>query len=126
MRKVLAVYLDCECVRTYPEDEDGERRPGAVDYVVYWRRCSRQYANRLITQMLDVVENNLWRYDMLYECPYPVRGDIRRSDVDEGGGVRAVRQVVTEEDLEAAAEYYSAEELEAAGIEIVRGEQSCH
>jgi hypothetical protein len=126
MKKVLDVYLDCECVRTYPEDEDGERRPGAVDYVVYWRRCSRQYANRLITQMLDAVEDNLWRYDMLRDCPYPVRGDIQRSAVDGGGGVRAVRQVVTEEDLEAVADYYSAEELEAAGIEIVREEKSCH
>jgi hypothetical protein len=76
--------------------------------------------------MLDAEEDNLWRYDMLYECPYPVRGDIQRSAVDEGGGVRAVRQVVTEEDLEATADYYSAEELEAPGIEIVREEKSCH
>ncbi len=108
MHKILDVYLDCECVRTYPEDDNGERRPGAVDYVVYWRRCSRQYANRLITQMLDGVEDNLWRYDMLRECPYPVRGDVQMPDVDEGGGVRAVRQVVTEEYLEAVADYYSA------------------
>lgn len=63
---------------------------------------------------------------MLRDCPYPVRGDIKRSAVDEGGGVRAVRQVVTEEDIEAVADYYSAEELEAAGIEIVREEKSCH
>jgi hypothetical protein len=55
--------------------------------------------------MLDTVEDNLWRYDMLHECPYPVRSDIQRSAVDEGGGIRAVRQVVTEEALEAAVGY---------------------
>lgn len=39
MKRGLDVYLDCKYVRTYPEDNDGDQRPGAVDYVVYWRRC---------------------------------------------------------------------------------------
>jgi len=60
-RKILDVYLECGCVRTFPVDEDGEREPGAVDYAVYWRQCSRRWANQLITRMLDVVEENLSR-----------------------------------------------------------------
>lgn len=27
-RKILDVYLECGCVRTFPVDEDGEREPG--------------------------------------------------------------------------------------------------
>jgi hypothetical protein len=123
-KKVLAMYLDAECVRTYPMDENGEREPGAVDMIVAWRKRSRQRANRLISKMLGVVEQNLWRFDMLYNNPNPTRGDIQLTAVDEEAGVRAVRQVVTEEDLEAAAEYYDEEDLD--GIEIVRTGASCH
>lgn len=123
-RKVLAMYLAAECVPTYPADENGNREIGAVDMITRWRKCSRTRAYQLIRKMLDAVEANLWRYDLLYDNPNPVRGDVRLVGVDDEGGVRAVRQIVTEEDLEAAAEYYDEEEMD--GIEIVRGRADCH
>ena len=117
-KKVLTMFLDAECNRTFPVDEDGDREPGAVDMIVRWRKCGRQRAYKLIDKMLSTVEQNLWRFDMLYSNPNPVRGNIRLTPVDEYGETRVVRQVVTEEDLEAAAEYYDGDEMD--GIEIVR------
>jgi hypothetical protein len=123
-KKILDVYLECGCVRTFPIDEDGEREPGAVDYVVYWRRCSRQWANKLISRMLDQVEENLERYDMLLGGP-DVAGDAGLPETDDGDGIRARRMVMTELDLAKIREYYPDFGDGDDGIEVVLVGKSC-
>jgi hypothetical protein len=55
--------------------------------------------------MLDLMEENLSRYDMLRGCP-DVAGDAGLPETDDGDGIRARRTAMTELDLTKIRENY--------------------
>ncbi|WP_207262398.1 hypothetical protein [Desulfovibrio sp. Huiquan2017] len=134
-RRVLALFIGADCVRTYPEREDGTRRPGAHAEVMKWARCTPRHAHWLIDKMLSHVDRSLWRMGYLYANPdATVEPGISRK-TDDDGFVRATRNSDTISDnerlvaldrsselmscpYEFAAAYYTAAELaEFADVE---------
>ncbi|SOB57592.1 protein of unknown function [Pseudodesulfovibrio profundus] len=73
--------------------------------------------------MLDIVEENLERYDMLRGGP-DVAGYAGLPETDDGDGIRARRMVMTELDLVRIKEYYP-DFGDGDDIEVVLVGKSC-
>ncbi|MBI9080802.1 MAG: hypothetical protein JEY79_13820 [Pseudodesulfovibrio sp.] len=118
-RKVLDLFLSADCIRMYPEREDGTRRDGAHAMVQDWAGCTPCHANRLIDNMLTRVDRNLWRMSYLYADPdgvhdpelRPVQSDDVEMDMDTALSMSSKWVSCPYE----YAQYYSREELEEMG-----------